>query len=62
MNYIMMMFATSIFLLVGCQYEAPLTNEHNIAVDPAVLGVWEPIQDKDDKPQQDETDKIDKML
>jgi len=54
MKYIMMTFATAIFLLVGCQYKSPLTKEHNIAVDPEVLGVWELIQDKDDKPQQDE--------
>ena len=54
MKFIMMMFATIIFMLVGCQYESPLTKELNIAIDPAVLGVWEPIQDKNDKPQQDE--------
>ncbi len=49
-----MIFATAILLLVGCEYEAPLTKEHNIAVDPEVLGVWEPVQDKDDKAKQDE--------
>lgn len=54
MKYIMMMFAIAILLLVGCEYEAPLTKEHNIAVDPAVLGVWEPIQLKDDKAKNDE--------
>jgi hypothetical protein len=54
MKYIIMIFATAIFLIVGCKYECPLTKEHNIAVDPAVLGVWEPIQDKSDKSQQDE--------
>lgn len=48
------MFVTAILLLVGCEYESPLTKEHNIAVDPAVLGVWEPIQVTDDKAKQDE--------
>jgi len=50
----MMIFATAVLLLVGCEYEAPLTKEHNKSVDPAVLGVWEPIQDKDDKAKQDD--------
>ncbi|MCD4721887.1 MAG: hypothetical protein K8S13_18810 [Desulfobacula sp.] len=54
MKYIMMMFVTAILLLVGCEYESPLTKEHNIAVDPAVLGVWEPIQVNDDKTKNDE--------
>ena len=50
----MMMFATAILLLVGCEYESTLTKEHKIAVDPAVLGVWEPIQGNDDKAKNDE--------
>lgn len=54
MKYIMMMFATAAVLLVGCKYETPLTKEHTIAVDPAVLGVWEPIQDTDDQSKQNE--------
>ncbi len=54
MRYVMMLFSTAIFLLVGCRYESPLTMEHTIAVDPAVLGVWEPVQEKDDTPQQNE--------
>ena len=54
MKYIIMMFATAILLLIGCEYESPLTKEHNIAVDPAVLGVWEPIQFNDDKAKNDE--------
>ena len=54
MKYIIMMFTTATFLLAGCQYESPLTKEHSIAVDPAVLGVWELIQEKDGKPHQDE--------
>ena len=54
MKYIMMMCATAVLLLVGCEYESPLTKEHTIAVDPAVLGVWEPIQDKDDQSKQNE--------
>jgi hypothetical protein len=54
MKYLIIMFITATFLLVGCQYESPLTKEHNIAVDPSVLGMWELVPDKDDKVQQDE--------
>ena len=32
-------------LLCGCQYKAPLTMQHNIPVDPALLGLWEAIPD-----------------
>lgn len=32
-------FAFCVF--AGCEYENPLTNEHNIPVDSAVLGLWE---------------------
>lgn len=34
-------------LLAGCEYENPLSNEHNIPVDSAVLGLWETIPDND---------------
>lgn len=40
--------------LAGCEYEAPLTEEHSIAVDPAVLGLWEPAPDEGDDPAEDE--------
>lgn len=33
------------FLLGGCQFESPLTSEHRIVIDPAVLGLWELEQD-----------------
>ena len=42
----------AIVLLAGCEYEAPLTDEHIIAIDPAVLGVWVP--DEGVQPKQDE--------
>ena len=29
----------------GCEYEAPLTEDHPIAVDSSVLGLWEDIPD-----------------
>ncbi len=35
-----------LLLFAGCKYEAPLTKEHNIAIDPSVLGLWELIPDK----------------
>ena len=41
-------------LITGCEYESPLTKEHNIAVDSAVLGLWEAIPDKGEEPKQNE--------
>lgn len=32
--------AAAIVLLTGCEYEAPLTSEHSIAIDRALVGVW----------------------
>lgn len=30
----------------GCVYEAPLTTDHTIAIDPALLGVWEVVPEE----------------
>jgi hypothetical protein len=43
----------AVFVLLfffGCKYEAPLTKEHDIAIDPSVLGLWELIPVKGGKP------------
>ena len=45
MKVIMMMFAMAVLLLAGCVYESPFTTEHSIAIDSAVLGLWEPKPD-----------------
>jgi len=37
-----------LLLIAGCEYQSPLTEEHGIPVDPAVLGVWEEVPDKTD--------------
>jgi hypothetical protein len=34
-------------LATGCNYEAPLTVEHEIPIDPAVLGHWQQVPDGD---------------
>ncbi len=31
----------AIILTTGCVHETPLTTEHNLAIDPALLGLWE---------------------
>jgi hypothetical protein len=35
-----------IFLIAGCEYETSLTDEHIIAVDKAVIGLWEAVPEK----------------
>lgn len=42
-----------LFLLGGCQYEAPLTEEHDIPLDPAVLGAWKYVPGDDEDPATD---------
>ncbi len=32
-----------IMFITACQYHAPLTTEHNIPIDPAILGAWESV-------------------
>jgi hypothetical protein len=44
----------AILVIVGCIYEAPLTEEHKILIDPSVLGLWEEVPDKDEPPDQAE--------
>ncbi len=41
-------------LLTGCNYEAPLTEKHNISIDQSVLGLWEAVPDKGEQPDQNE--------
>ena len=38
-----------LLFFVGCKYEAPLTKEHSVAIDPSVLGLWELIPDQGGK-------------
>ena len=48
------LLTVTVLLITGCEYESPLTKEHNIAVDSAVLGLWEAIPDKGEEPKQNE--------
>lgn len=54
MKYAMMLSVLVALLLSSCEYESPLTTEHNIAVDSSVIGLWEPIPGEGEKPKQDE--------
>lgn len=54
MKYAATVLAAVILMLAGCRYESPLTEEHSIAIDPAVLGLWEPAPDEGDESKQDE--------
>ncbi|OGP53442.1 MAG: hypothetical protein A2Y65_07055 [Deltaproteobacteria bacterium RBG_13_52_11] len=43
-----------LLLLIGCKYEAPLTEEHSISIDQSVLGLWELVPDKGKQLDQNE--------
>ncbi len=49
MKCIAMLLIVAVLFLAGCEYEAPLTEEHSIPVDSSVLGLWEIIPDSDKK-------------
>ena len=53
MKYRVMVPVLVFLLLAGCAYESPFTSEHNIAIDPAVLGLWEPQADGDEESGQE---------
>lgn len=47
-HFIMSVIAVALVLsFVGCQYLAPLSKEHTIAIDPAVVGLWEEVPEGD---------------
>ena len=46
--------AAAVLFLVGCVYDSPLTQEHTIPIDPAVLGLWEQIPKEGEKTNPDE--------
>ena len=47
MKYITPGLAIAVLLLVGCIYESPLTKEHSIAIDSALLGSWDTMTGED---------------
>jgi len=54
MNKCVMPVLVLILLIVGCEYESPLTTEHTVAVDSAVIGLWEPLPNEGSKAEEDE--------
>ncbi len=54
MKHAVMLTVLTALLLAGCEYESPLTKEHNISVGSAVLGLWEPIPDEGEEPKQND--------
>jgi hypothetical protein len=40
--------------IAGCEYLAPLSGDHNIAIDPTVIGLWEEAPEGDKPPDPDD--------
>ena len=40
--------------ITGCDYLAPLAVEHNVAIDPSVIGLWEEVPEGDKPPDPDD--------
>lgn len=54
MKYAGVFLAAVILIAIGCDYQVPLTEEHTIAIDRAVLGLWEEVPKGDKPPNPDE--------
>jgi len=54
MRYFAVLLAACFLVIAGCEYEAPLTDEHSIPIDSAVLGLWELIPEEGNKPKPEE--------
>ena len=54
MKHALLPSVLAVLLLAGCQYEFPLSAEHNISIASAVLGLWEPIADEGKGTKQNE--------
>lgn len=47
MKHIGAVVIAAVLVIAGCVYEAPLTEEHTIPIDPSVLGLWEEVPEGD---------------
>ena len=54
MKRAVMLFVLAAVFFVGCNYEAPLTEEHKVSVDPAVLGLWKPSVAEGEEPEDEQ--------
>ena len=53
MKRVVMLVLVALFI-VGCEYESPLTKEHSISVDFAVLGLWELVPEKENDSEENQ--------
>ena len=53
MKYTRIILATAVLLITGCIYDYPLTTEHNIPINPELLGFWEAIPVEGGYPSRD---------
>lgn len=47
MKNVTILMVVTVLFLEGCGYDFPLTKEHNIPIDLAILGLWGPEKKKD---------------
>ena len=54
MKHIAVLTLLAALLVAGCHYEAPLSAEDDIPIDSAVLGLWEPVTEAGETPEEGE--------
>ncbi len=48
MKHLLLFLGVLLFCFTACEYQEPLSEKQNIAIDPALLGLWEPAPEKDE--------------
>ena len=48
-----LLLAAATLFLVGCRFKAPLVKEDTLPIDPAVIGLWEPLPEHGKKAEAD---------
>lgn len=54
MNRVTLALITAMLVGAGCDYDVPLAEKQDIAIDPAVLGLWEQIPEKNETASPDD--------
>lgn len=57
MKSMTLLLTVATLLFAGCRFKSPLVKEHTIPIDPAVIGLWEPLRKEgkgaEGKPEKD---------
>lgn len=56
------LLSAAALMLSGCIYEAPLVAENKLPIDPAIVGLWEPVSEEGKEPERNGDNPLKKIL